>query len=217
MAPQSLISELEYKGWATIPGIRDEQSLMALAHELGTPLPNPTGQKISQLRIQARAAARPNTLSAKFGTGAFPLHTDTAFWLVPARFLVMRVIGDNRRSTLVCPFHGLTNLAGENFPAVVRESIWTVRLSGTLVYTPMTLRPRGIRYDTGCMNPANRAAEKFERAMSEIAPLVDAKKIHWSEGMAAVIDNWQCLHGRGAEPSLEGERILQRIYVGEKR
>src|ERR1700679_2753734 len=91
--------EAEERGFVQISGIDDKDSLFELARSLGNPIKTSSDEFLRELRVRPCTIARPNTLSAMFGVGGFPLHTDTAFWALPARFLVMRVIGDNRRPT----------------------------------------------------------------------------------------------------------------------
>jgi hypothetical protein len=80
---------IEDRGWASIPGVNGASDLLQLAMSLGKPVENARHELISELRVATSAEARPSTLSATFGTGTFPLHTDTAFWPNPAKFLVM--------------------------------------------------------------------------------------------------------------------------------
>ena len=78
------MQEVEQRGWTHIEGIDNEASLLALAKSIGRPLRNATGEFVMELRILPCSEGAPKTLSATFGTGGFPLHTDTAFWAVPA-------------------------------------------------------------------------------------------------------------------------------------
>ena len=209
--------EVEQRGWTHIEGIDNEASLLGLAKSIGRPLRSATGEFVKELRIMPCSEAAPKTLSGTFGTGGFPLHTDTAFWAVPARYLVMRVIGDKRRTTPVCAFSTLFERSGGLKVESIQKSVWSLRASTGAVYCKMTLPTRtaspGLRYDRQCMTPANAAAREVEAFLSSLTDNV-VQEISWSDGMAVVIDNWRSLHGRGQEPPQERSRILQRIYVG---
>jgi hypothetical protein len=120
------VERLDADGWLTVEGVDGPSAMMDLAHILGVPLPCPTGDVIKRIRIKSYSEARKGTLSAQFGTGEFPLHTDTAFWSIPARFLILRVSGDIRRPTTVLPFQKLINrgLLDRN---LMKRSVWTLR------------------------------------------------------------------------------------------
>lgn len=67
-------------GWFST-STEHETEFLALARHLGIPRPSRNdGELIDELRpISASQAKRPS-LSAIHGVGAFPLHTDTAYW-----------------------------------------------------------------------------------------------------------------------------------------
>lgn len=209
--------EAEKHGLVTVKGVNDDESLLELASSLGRPIKGAGDRLIKELRVMHRAAAPPLTLSAAFGTAGFPLHTDTAFWNVPARFLVMRAIGDIRRATLICPFSELFSLTSARLTEAGRKAIWTLTSSTGSVYCGMTFRAfgenRGFRYDRQCMAPANSAARDIDEYMNFGVVDTAVRQLSWSSGTAVVIANWQTLHARGPEPPQEAERILQRIYV----
>jgi hypothetical protein len=210
--------EAEERGFVQISGIDDKDSLLELARSLGNPIRTSSGEFMRELRVVPSAIARPNTLSAMFGVGGFPLHTDTAFWALPARFLVMRVIGDNRRPTTLFPFGDLLSLAGVRMTNAIRTSVWRLKSTTGWVYCEMAFRTpnggHGFRYDRQCMTPANSAARKVDEYICSQLPETAINRIVWSETTAMVVANWQSLHGRGPEPPQEQQRILQRIYVG---
>lgn len=75
----TLLETVQDRGWAFIAGVTGSSELLSLAMTLGKPVANARHELISVLQVAASADARPLTFSAAFGTGAFPLHTDTAF------------------------------------------------------------------------------------------------------------------------------------------
>ena len=214
----SIGREAEERGHAIVEGIVDQGALLEWSKTLGTPLKSADGYLMKELRVTPSESARPRTFSASFGTDAFPLHTDTAFWPMPARFLVMRAIGDNRRPTTICSLDELLSVAGATLSTSLRRSVWILRTMSRSVYCQMTfLRPDlrlGFRFDRQCMLPANSAAREIDEYIRIGLPRTAVKQISWSGEAAVVVANWQSLHGRGPEPSEERERIIQRIYVG---
>ncbi len=209
--------EIQEKGWARFQGVEGSKSLLELANIFGQPLNSPKGNLVQEVRITSSERALPHTLSAQFGEGEFPLHTDTAFWPTPARFLVMKVLGDMRRRTTVCAVRDLLTLHGSGLAIAIKQSIWTLRALQGSTYCSMEFDipgdAAGMRYDRQCMFPANSAARRIDSILRSRQTETAVAEIEWTENSAIVIDNWRSLHGRGPEPPDEQERILQRIYV----
>lgn len=207
--------EVEKRGWAVVRGINNDEALLKLALTLGPVLAD-GNRRVTRLSPRQRRAA-PETFSDKFGTGAFPLHTDTAFWPWPAKLIAMRVHGDLRRATPVLTFSRVfkeLSIDGRQ----VDQSIWTVgrRLKH---YLPMRVRrggQSGCRFDPLCMAPANDWAREIEFALRDHLAKVEPDEVNWEEGAAIVLDNWSTLHGRGSQPQEEDDRILTRIYIGAR-
>ena len=208
--------ELETRGWACLTGVTSRSELLELARSIGHPVPSPTGELVKELTPTLRADARKGTLSDTYGTGLFPLHTDTAFWPVPSRYVVLRVRGDIRRHTTVLTFADLLREGTAELYALAERSVWLVRTPSKSFYCSMKFRSRGTtgwRYDRQCMIPVNDAAVKVQELLR---PLLLGDRIHyinWTDDLAVVLCNWEVLHGRGPSPPCENGRILERVYV----
>lgn len=63
---------------------------------------------VRDIRPQPISLAKTNTLSSRYGTEAFPFHTDTAHWDQPARFLALYCVnpGAGKRPTLLQDSYG---------------------------------------------------------------------------------------------------------------
>lgn len=212
-----LLETLEDRGWACVPDITGASDLLRLATSLGKPVRNAHHALISELRVAASVEARPMTLSAIFGTGAFPLHTDTAFWPTPAKFLVMLATGDIRRTTTVCSLRRILDSGGTTLMNLIEKSVWIVRGKDGNHYGQMTLSTKGIRsgvrFDRQCMKPANASAKEVAAYFDTDDCAAIVEHLEWRPQTAVVISNWHTLHGRGSRPVDEQQRILQRIYV----
>jgi hypothetical protein len=217
LTDMKLLETLEDRGWARVPGITGPADLLGLATSLGKPVENARHALISELRVAAGAEARPMTLSATFGTGAFPLHTDTAFWPTPAKFLVMLAEGDLRRTTTVCSLRSVLDSGGITLMNLIEKSIWIVRGKSGNHYGQMTLSTKGfrsgVRFDRQCMKPANASAREVAAYFDTHDCATTVEHLEWRPQTAVVISNWHALHGRGSRPANEQQRILQRIYV----
>lgn len=209
---------LRLQGWVRVPGVKTHQDFLALAECLGQPVPSPTGELIKAIRPTARDNARPGTLSAAYGTSAFPFHTDTAFWPLPSRYVLLRAHGDLRRRTLVWPVTAMLWQGCRDLSAIAAQSIWRVPCGRSApFYCSMRFRHRdrlGWRVDTTCMVPANSAARDLNNLIAPL--LVDIEQgisVDWMDDTVLVLDNWAVLHSRGPAPCSESERIVERIYV----
>jgi hypothetical protein len=174
------LDELEFNGWSLIDGVDCPSAMLEVAHSIGQPIPSPTGALIRRIKITDSVHARPQTLSAAFGVNRFPLHTDTAFWVIPARFLIMRANGDVRRQTTLLRFRDLI-AAGLLDPQIIKRSVWNVKTPSTSRYSLMRFRcgnTQGWRFDSQCMFPANDMAKVATQLMqsSRIDDLIISKK-----------------------------------------
>jgi alpha-ketoglutarate-dependent taurine dioxygenase len=209
-------AELQGQGWTVVRGVTSQTKLMDLARAIGRPKPSPTGELIKLLTPRPAAESRIRTLSAEYGEGEFPLHTDTAFWPLPSRYLIFRAVGDLRRPTVILSFSKLLQELGTEFRNLAERSIWSSKTPERAFYCSMTFKvgdERCWRYDSQCMFPVNTAAVQVAQVLRSRMPAIRKGDLDWSEGIALVLDNWKILHGRGPMPVGEKYRILERIYV----
>jgi hypothetical protein len=207
--------ELEARGWMRVRGVANRSNLLELARSIGCPVPAPTGELVKELTVKGNAAARKGTFSGIYGEGQFPLHTDTAFWPRPSRYIVLRACGDIRRCTTVLKFQDLVSEKDAELGAVNR-SVWLLRTPSRAFYCSLRFRSEnasGWRYDSQCMSPANEAARNAKHVLEYQLTRLRPECINWSPGLAVILCNWVVLHGRGPAPPDEGGRILERIYV----
>jgi hypothetical protein len=63
------------------------------------------------------------------------------------------------------------------------------------------------------MTPANQSAYEVDKILRPLVFNENTDRINWSGNNAAIISNWNILHGRGPQPLNEGVRIIERLYV----
>lgn len=209
-------AELRALGWTCVTGVNGRSELIDLARTIGRPIPSATGEIVKELLPNPQAQARKGTLSAKYATGSFPLHTDTAFWALPSRYLVLRVRGDVRRDTTVLSFARLFEKGTSDLRTLAEHSVWLVRTPTSAMYCSMRFGSqagRGWRYDPHCMSPVNDFAFRVREQIDSLLASSRVECIHWKSDLAVVVCNWEVLHGRGTSPPRETSRILERIYV----
>lgn len=211
--------ELETRGWASVEGVSSAQDLLEIGKALGRPVTSPNGELIRQIRVTPTSQAPPGSQSSLYGTGRFPLHTDTVFWPRPVRYVILRALGDTRRPTTVMNFSHLIRECGSGFSEIAEMSVWLVgKASQKLKKFYCSLRFRdsqlgGWRYDADLMSPANSAAVQVNAILRPLVASGRGDCIEWSNGRAVILSNWEVLHGRGPEPPGEGIRIIERLYV----
>ena len=210
------IANLEKSGWISVKGVSCRAELLELGRAFGCPVPSPNGEMVKEIRVTRAAEAAPGSQSSLYGTGAFPLHTDTIFWPVPVRYVILRARGDTRRPTTVMSFARLFRECGARFSVLAEKSVWLVRTKSSGFYCSFRFRQGhsgGWRYDADCMSPANDAAIEVHRVLRPFVASARGDCIDWSEDVAVILSNWNVLHGRGPEPPEEGMRIIERLYV----
>jgi hypothetical protein len=210
---ESALASLEREGWAvaeTDPG----REFISYAACLGAPVHSRENTPlVTTLRPKKPEFARPGTMSALYGTGAFPLHTDTAHWRRPARYVLLRCIAsEGARPTLLLELGRLPSRA----LAALKESVWVVASAPPFLCSGY-LRSRavkGVRFDRCVMKPRNDAAIAALDFLDGTA-LCSTIDIEWHPGLLLIVDNWRVLHGRAParECAASCTRTLQRVLV----
>lgn len=211
------MTTLEKNGWEHYPDIKDTSGFLDLARSLGSIWIDSGEQELRRLSCMEKPLAPPGTLSRTYGTGAFPLHTDTAFWSIPCRYLVLMIEGDSRRRTHLLHFQELRDRLPPKARNGMDHAIWRIRASAGPKYLRSFFRcgpQTGWRQDLTTMIPVNDHAACLADALShECRNLDNSIAFSWETGGALVIDNWAMLHARGHPPQGEEARTVIRAYV----
>ena len=196
---------------------REQFDLLEWTSPFGSPRPTrPDGPLVDYLKPLTRTEARPRSLSALHGHGAFPLHTDAAHHRVPPRITVLRLAhgSRNHRKTFLLD----SNQAfAHDLTANLRGGIWLVR-SGRHRFYRSALEPirrsrYRLRYDRGCMTPVTPRANAAESQMRTAASNPHLQSVVWVNGMTLVFDNWRILHGRDGSNEPGEDWTLERILL----
>jgi hypothetical protein len=211
---ETLATEARRKGWASGSGDVDSIRKQATALGWAEVAPRRGDPTVSVLRPAAPAHAHPNSLSAVYGLGQQPLHTDGAHMQDPPDLLVLicarptatptRLWRPDFRqsppaSTTTALSHGMFLVRNG------RDSFYAPALSGS-----WALPGSSYRYDPGCMTPCDARSrevrEYFEQRLSH------AVAHEWTaSGQVLVVDNRRSLHARSAVANDDLERELTRI------
>ena len=209
-------AQLQSVGFYQGTGWTDHDALN-LANSLGNPIGDFGDPRlVRRISPQTKAAAKENTLSKKHGIGAFPFHTETAYWLIPARYLLLRCVhpGTGRRPTFIvdsCQWE----LSASNRRSLTSE---VFKVAGRKFFLANLATPHGDRlawrFDRDCMVPVTNGADQAFRTMTIFLDGSQKIKINWIRGMLLLIDNHRCLHARGTARSTDKNRVLERILIG---
>ena len=211
IALETLIAKAQTEGWASAQGSLDQ--VQAGAGLLGlTQVPiRRGGPAVVTLRPQERGDAPPNSLSALYGTGEQPLHTDGAHLEQPPDLLFLACQGTSTTPTRLWRAAGREPGKLARRPEYLKHGIFLVHGGGgeESFFSPAAYATVRFRYDPGCMTPcdarARQVVQYVERALKR------AVEHAWNRpGTVLVIDNRRVLHAR-ASAADEPEREIQRI------
>lgn len=184
-----------------------------LGDRLGTRVAGRANSLEEVVQPHAPDGAHPRSLSARYGLGTLPFHTELSHRARPCRYLLLGCIdpGSPAAATTLLGWQTLdlsqTELhLLEDTPVLVR--------SGRRSFYSTILAPGGafLRYDPGCLEPVDeRGREALALVADRIADAPSAAH-HWRQGDILIIDNWRVLHGRSSSHRGSGRR-LARILV----
>lgn len=163
---------------------------------------------VSELRPQSRKAAHPLSLSATTGLGEQPMHTDGAHLRDAPDFVLLWSEKKNATSTRVWE--------PKRIPEAAQNGIFVV-FNGKERWLTQAHSLGKIRFDPGCMSPADKSAMELSRILID-SPEKEIQHIHWDvEGKIVIIDNKRLLHGRSSISEGDEGRHLKRLAVRVNR
>lgn len=214
---KSLNTELQTHGWimqdhpqaVDLPAVLEE-----IAHTLGTASFGRGGQVIERLRPVPETHAHPQSLSQKYGLGAFPLHNDTAHYSTPCRFIVMgcEEPGDRSAPTVLLDTHAL--VLNEDEVHALHSASFFIKNGRKSFYSSIKSKDRPFfRFDPGCMHPVSVDGKKAINALRAERHAENLIEIEWIKNRITIIDNWRMLHGRDNKRPADPRRSLLRIMI----
>lgn len=208
------IDALKTNGFAIIEEIHSQDDLISLAKSIGKIVPHPNGKNVAVLTSSNGENSLKGTFSHTYGLAAFPFHTDTAFWTLPARYVVMGMFAASRCTTNYVSMNEIAKWISGDLFSKAQQSLYLLKTIEGAKYTSAAFKKNGmwgIRFDPNIMTPMNEQAKKFHHELMIAIENAGCKKINWTGNKAVVFDNWNYLHARSA---VNGEsRELYRIYL----
>ncbi|CAJ60377.1 MULTISPECIES: TauD/TfdA family dioxygenase [Frankia] len=206
---RALLVTARKDGWASGLGEIDDVRNAADALDWEEIRIRRSGPPVSTLRPVETSEANPRSLSAVYGKGLQPLHTDGAHLSKPPDLVILMSEDINSTPTLLWKNPTLRETRiGTPFEAL-HHGMFLVQNGRDSFYAP-TVEGQNCRYDPGCMTPCDSRALKvvnyFEEAQSE------ATAFDWSsEKKILIIDNRRTLHARSQVAEGDDGRELTRI------
>lgn len=157
-----------------------------------------------------------NTLTTRYGLGKFPYHTDTAYWHIPAKYLVLycKNPGSGGRET---NFIDLIQLCeNEDIFKLCKNALFLVKRNFKSFYSSALFKTNNeycFRYDIDCMEPKNEQANTLAEIFANLDNFSRIHKHKWSTGDLLVINNYINLHSRGSAVKNDADRVLTRALI----
>lgn len=192
------------------------EDFLIIARSLGEIIRHHNGDLYDVVVANNGLNAKTGTFSQKFGFAAFPLHTDTAFWATPARFLVMWSPKASTTPTTILAWKDILNLLPEKEIKAINNAIFTVNTFENVSYRSIKFDSHGVkgfRYDPNIMLPANEEGKKFEEIFHKTIKSMSFIDVNWSGSNALLLNNWNMLHGRKQVKNKHEVREIFRVYV----
>lgn len=203
------------QGWFEIENILSNDDLLNLAMKLGEIMKHPNGELIAELQPKSKEKAVKDTLSHRHEYGSFPLHTDTAFWSKPARFVILSSKQLSTCSTVIIHQDDIWKRLNSEERKNAEKAIYVIKTPQGQHYCSLLFQEdgvKGFRYDPTTMIPVNKSAKLFQKMLDSIIPSIEPTQINWTGNKAVVFDNWRTLHGRNNADKTE-LRTIKRIYL----
>ena len=209
--------ELQMLGWCEFQAIGIvslNKEILDIAKQLGSPVNLRDSIGPVQQLVPTEKTRFKNSLSSKYKKGEFPLHTDTAHWPIPCRYVVLGCLkqGESQRETNLVDFRGM-QISEEERLLMMTEPFKIVNGRKSFYGTILAENRPFIRYDPGCMAPTSSRGEIALSVLSSSRTEYLKIPIDWIEGKIVVIDNWRVIHGRGTGVGHGSERTILRVLV----
>jgi hypothetical protein len=186
----------------------------ALAEGLGEIVPGRSRQRVEHIFPQDARMAHAGSLSQQYGMAPLPLHTDTAHWTVPCRYLVMACAEPGPEPTPTILLDSRVVSLTKCEAAACSSAVFLIRNGRRSFYGSITAQNRPfIRFDRGCMEPLSPNGAEIAGAFSQARNAGKTYRHDWQRGDILVIDNWRMLHGRGIDNQTASGRLLLRAMV----
>lgn len=209
LALRRLVERALEDGWAVEDGDLGSVDYQATFLGWDVVASRKAGPLAEVLEPTATSDAPTKSLSAKYGTGAQPLHTDGAHHLRTPDVILLSAQGSSNVPTLLWKF-SLGRVPGDVLQSL-RNGLFTVR-SGKDAFLAPALEGTRLRFDPGCMEPSDQRARRVMAFFESAGESAERHDWTTSSSKVLAIDNRRILHARA---SAEGEpdRAMHRVTL----
>ena len=166
------------------------------------------GKLVATLKPTPPEDAPARSLSATYGTGAFPFHTDGAYMTEPPEFVLLEATG--APSSVPTTLIRLASVQSEVSSEDLALGLFRVQEHGGRASYRPALETGQLRFDAECMAAADPRSRRVAAAVRKLAP--DHEHLWDKMETTLVIHNHTVLHARGTATS-EPDRELQRLLL----
>lgn len=216
--PQQIVGSLVERGWSrhssedADPGAI-VRALGQLGDRLGTRVPGRAGSLEEVIEPRAADDAHPRSLSARYGLGALPFHTELSHRTRPCRYILLGCIdpGSPAAATMLLDWRAL-GFSREELD-LLEDAPILVRTGRRSFYSTILSPGRAfLRYDPGCLEALDERGRTALALIEDRIAGAQSEAHHWRRGDILIIDNWRVLHGRSPSDRGSGRR-LARILI----
>ena len=194
---------------------KSHTELPVLASMFGRVLPGDNGDIVQTLKAQERGNGSYGSFTYIVGYDSFPWHTDTAYWEIPTRYLMLTSDKSSPCATTIRTFDSLEKHIPD-FTYLMERAVYLLDIAGKRKYlSPLMNKGANIGYrlDLHIYKPMNEEAQLLSSLVQdELNKKCD--RVLWTGENVAVIDNWHVIHSRESAHQ-DKSRILKRLYINE--
>ena len=215
MSNNDITSTLREQGFAVFDTDTSDESLLKIASMFGVVVPGDRGDLVQPLLAQEKGRGCFGSFTYKVGYEAFPWHTDTAYWEVPVRYLMLTSKKSSPCATLARTFESLASNI-DDFNYLAERSVYLLNIPGKRRMLTPVIKEHGeigFRFDFHIYKPMNEEAKILSDLMQEQLSK-ESQRIVWTGNNVLVLDNWRLIHAR-EDASQDKNRFLKRVYINE--
>ncbi len=212
---EKLLTDARQNGWSTTTDASlADLALEAERYKRGLSFTHvrnrPTSPPIEVLTPTSSDNAPARSLSAMHGEGPQPLHTDGAHHQVPPHIVLLSSRQISSVATWLWRFD-TAQLPSTSMHHDLLHGVFTVRSGRSCFLSPAWTHREQLRYDPGCMEPADDRAQRVATFLN--SRIEHGTAFSWTTpGQVLAIDNRRVTHARGDAVN-EPHRTIERLAL----
>ncbi|MCW7490857.1 Fe(II)-2OG oxygenase family protein [Leptospira meyeri] len=215
----NFFNHISKNGWWFVDvGVNNlDMYLLSIAKYIGNINKSRRTNLVDILKPTSSENSRPESLSKIYGLGEFPLHTDTAHWAYPAKYIILgcKTKGSCDRTTTLLNWFDIKFTTSEKL--LLKNAIFLFRNGSNSFYSTIeSIFHPFIRYDRECMYPTSDDSSLLLEIIQEKIATIEKTAFSWENNRILIIDNWKILHGRSKTSNTNSNlssRELHRVLV----